>query len=121
MTPRGPDALRRRALHKQDLLLASRLARGQALGAFDELADQADRVAVRVARARAWLSSPLGLAAGSVAGVVLLTLAPRRLRGVRLMRWGLLAWRLWRITGPAMARWRSADQARPPAGRPPTD
>jgi hypothetical protein len=106
MTPRAPGASRRRDLHKQDLLLASRLARGQALGAFDELADRADRVAARVAGARAWLSSPLGLVAGSMFGVVALTLAPRRLRGVRLMRWGLLAWRLWRITGPARARWR---------------
>jgi hypothetical protein len=74
-------------------------------------------VAVRVASARAWLSSPLGLAAGSLVGVVFLALVPRRLRGVRLVRWGLLAWRLWHITGPALARSRTAGQSRPPGER----
>lgn len=107
MTQRAPATRLQRSERRQNLLLASRLARGQALGAFDELADRADSVAARIASARAWLASPLGLAVGSALGVVALTLVPRRVRGLRLARWGLLAWRVWRIGAPALARWRS--------------
>lgn len=107
MTAQAPDARRRRNLQKQNLLLASRLARGQALGAFGELAGRADAAALRVARVRVWLSDPMVWAVGGVVAAVALTAAPRRVRRLRLMRWGLLAWRVWRIAAPALTRWRS--------------
>jgi hypothetical protein len=80
---------------KQNLLLASQLARGQVVGAFTEVAHQADSVAHRMAQIRHWLSNPWVWAAGSTAATFALTRA-RQLRPVRMLRWGWLVWRLWR-------------------------
>ena len=107
MTPRSAGPTLQRNRRKQDLLLASQLARGQAVGAFDELAGRADAVAYCVARIRTWLSSPLAWTAGSAAGALVLAVALRRVRAARLLRWGWLAWRLWRSVGPALARHRA--------------
>lgn len=98
----------RRSRRKQDLLLASRLARGQAVLAFDELAGGADRLVLAALRLRLWLSNPLVLSAGGAAVGVLAVAALRRvrlLRVLRALRWGWLAWRLWhgaqRLQAPA--------------------
>jgi hypothetical protein len=112
MTGRAPDPVQR-SRRKEDLLLASQLARGQTIGAFDELAQRADAVADRVVRIRAWLSSPLALTAGSAAGALVLGVALRRVRAARLLRWGVLGWRMWRSAGPALALYRAAGQGRP--------
>jgi hypothetical protein len=94
---------RQRDRRKQDLLLASRLARGQMLGAVAELGDRADAIADRVQRWRRWLSSPLVWAAGG-AGVLVLGVARHRVRAESVLRWGWLAWRLRRALVPA---WRA--------------
>ncbi len=103
----GADPARRRSLRKEDLLLASQLARGQAMGAFDDLAGRADAVALRVVRVRLWLSDPrVQLIAAAGAGVVLAVVL-RRKPATRWLRWGWLrwgwrAWRLWRSAGPRL-------------------
>ncbi|MBI5257783.1 MAG: hypothetical protein HY855_14865 [Burkholderiales bacterium] len=97
--PAGPEAVLRRRQRKHDLLLASRLARGQAMLAFDQLAGRADGMALQVLRVRAWLSNPLVVAAGGAVVGLGLVLTLRRVRRggvVRVLRWGWLAWRLWR-------------------------
>jgi hypothetical protein len=108
MTRSDSDPALQRSRRKQDLLLASQLARGAAVDAFDELADRVDGVAYRVVRVRVWLASPLVWTAGSAVGGLALALALRRARAVRLLRWGWLAWRLWRSAAPALARYRAA-------------
>lgn len=111
MRARVPDLLRQRGQRdqrKQDLLLASQLARGQVIASVNDLSGRADRVARRVLQVRLWLSSPLGLAAGGAAAALVLGVARRRARSLRLLRWGWLAWRLWRGAAPALARYRNA-------------
>ena len=111
MSQAGHDPARQRALRKQDLLLASQLARGQALGAFDELADRADAFALRVARLRVWLADPRTWVAGSAAGGLVLAVALRRGRARRWLRWGRRAWalwRAWRMARPLLAGPRAA-------------
>lgn len=110
MMRRSPDLALQRSLRKQDLLLASKLARMQVLGSFDEVAERADAVVGRIVAIRRWLSNPLLWMAGSAAGVIVLGAALRRKRAVHVvavaLRWGLLAWRLWRSAAPALARHR---------------
>jgi hypothetical protein len=107
VTPQAVDPARQREQRKQNLLLASRLARGQAVVALDELGGRADAVAYRVARVRAWLSSPLVWTAGSAVGALVLTAKLRRVRIVRVLRWGWLAWGFWRKAAPVLARYRA--------------
>jgi len=107
MTARASGAARR--LRKQDLLLASELARGQAVLAFDEVAGRADAVALRLLTLRAWLASPAVWAAGSATGALVLGVALRRVRLLRLLRWGWVAHRLWRGLAPLVARVRAGD------------
>jgi hypothetical protein len=107
MTQRAPGPALQRSQRKQDLLLVSQLARHQAMGAFDELAGPADALAYRVASLRTWLSSPQGLTVGSAAGALALALALRRGRVARVLRWGWLAWRLWRSARPALRQIRA--------------
>jgi len=102
MTQGDSDPTLQRSSRKQDLLLASWLARGEAAGAFHELADRADAVAERVASIRAWLSNPW-VAAACVTGALAIGVGLRRVRAVRVLRWGWLAWRLWRSAAPAVA------------------
>lgn len=104
MRPGGSGRALQRNPRKSDLLLASQLARGQALGAFDELTDRADAVADRVARVGRWLSNPLLWTAGSIAGVLVLRVALRRFPNGRVLRWAGLAWRIWRSTRPVLRR-----------------
>ncbi len=112
--PHRPTAAQR-SQRKQDLLLASQLARGQVLIALDDLSDRADTLAVRVARVRLWLGSPvLWSAVGAVASVALGTRL-RRTRVASLLRWGWLAWRLWRRAAPALALYRGQRAAPGPA------
>lgn len=111
-----PPALRgpQRSQRKQDLLLASQLARGQVVLAVDDLADRADTLALRIARVRLWLGHPI---VWSVLGAATaLTLGTRRRRARlgalgRLLRWGWLAWRIWRSAGPALSPLRRAPPA----------
>jgi hypothetical protein len=92
---------RQRDLRKEDLLLASRLARGQVMGAVAELGEGADAIADRVQQLRRWLSSPWVWAAGG-AGALVLGVALRRVSAVSVLRWGWLALRLWRAAVPAL-------------------
>jgi hypothetical protein len=108
MMQRASGPALQRSRRKQDLLLASQLARGQAVVAFDEIADRADLVVYRVVRVRMWLSSPLVWAAGSAVGGLMLAVTLRRARAVNVLRWGWLAWRLWRSAGPVLAHYRAA-------------
>lgn len=103
-----PVAGTAREQRKQNLLLASRLARTQAVLAIDEIGGRMDAVAHGVQRVRLWLSDPrVWVAAGATTGLVAV-LALRRLRAFRLMRWGWAAWRTWRIAGPLLARYLGA-------------
>jgi hypothetical protein len=106
MMGRSPDRAQQRR-RKQDLLLASKLARAQVIGSFDEVAGRADAVIGRIEAIRRWLSNPLLWMAGSAAGVIVLGAALRRERAVRAvtvaLRWGWLGWRLWRSAAPALA------------------
>lgn len=103
MTARPGTPPSQRSARKQDLLLASALARGQVVAGFDELAGRADMLAARAVRAYAWLSSPIARTVGAAAGALLLGVALRRVRGVPLLRWGWLAWRIWQTAAPALA------------------
>lgn len=110
MTPLPARRHPLRSQRKQDLLLASQLARGQVLLAVDDLAERADALALRLARVRLWLGRPLVWAAlGSALALALHTRrrrarrSPRSrlLRWVRLLRWGWLAWRTWHAAATA--------------------
>ena len=98
MRPRTSGEALQRSLRKQDLLLASALARGQVMGSFNELAEQADGIVARIDAVRQWLSNPLLWVVGGTAAVAMLAVASRRGKALRMvgaaLRWGLLAWRL---------------------------
>jgi hypothetical protein len=92
--PQDPDL---RAQRKENLLLASALLRGQVQQQVDDLGERADGVARRVLVVRAWLSDPLVQAAVGGGAAFFATsgrAGRRRLWG--LLRWGWLAWRVWR-------------------------
>jgi len=105
--PRPALTTLQRDQRKHNLLLASRLARGQAVVAFDELAGRADAVAYQVVRVRAWVAGTLSWTVGSAAGSFVLALALRRGRAVRLLRWVWPAWRVWRSAAAMMTRYRA--------------
>lgn len=86
-----------RSRRKQDLLLASALARNQAMVAINQISQQADVVVGSYRQVRAWMSVPQVGTAASVAASVVALLALRHVRSFRLLRWGLLAWRVWRL------------------------
>jgi len=96
VTSRPALTLLQRDQRKLNLLLASRLARGQAMIALDELGGRADSVADSVARVREWLSSPLVWTLGSAVGALLLSIRKRRAGGVGLLSLVWPAWRVWR-------------------------
>jgi len=102
---------------KRNLLLASRLARGQAAVAFNELARRADAVAYQVARVREWVARGLTWSVGSAVGSFVLALSLRRVRAVRLLSWVWPVWRLWRSAAAAMEHQRA--DARPGMAGPP--
>lgn len=100
----GPDAAARRQQRKQDLLLASGLARGQAMADIDLLGNRADAAVLAGRQLRAWLTDPQRGMATGVAGSMALLLAMRRVRGLRLLRWTLLGWRLWKLVAAQVLR-----------------
>lgn len=97
MTPRIPADPAQRAERKANLLLASELLRGQAALSVDDLGQRADGWALRLMAWRNLLSNPLVLAAAS-GGAAFFAGAGSRRRGklLGLLRWGWLAWRVWR-------------------------
>ncbi len=102
-----PPAPVERSRRKQDLLLASSLARQQAMVAIDQISHRADVVVGSYQQIRAWMAVPhVGAVAGLGASVATL-LALRRVRGVGLLRWGLLGWRVWKLTRELLPVWRS--------------
>jgi hypothetical protein len=100
--PDAPPGLQR-SRRKQDLLLASALARGEVLRSFTELAARADRVADRVVTVRRWLSNPLAWMLGSAASAIVVGASLRQVRVRQVLRWSWLAWRLWQRARPARA------------------
>jgi hypothetical protein len=108
---------------KQNLLLASRLARGQAVIAIDEIGGQADRVADTLVRVRDWVTSPLLWMVGSSVGALVLTLKGRKARSLGLLRWIWPAWRAWRtwraVSGGAAGPRGATASARERANSPP--
>lgn len=107
MTARPPPTPAERGRRKQDLLLASRLARQQAMVAIDQIGQRADGLVGSYRQVRAWMAVPqVGAATGVLGGVATL-LALRRVRGLRLLRWGLLGWRVWKLTRQMLPVWRA--------------
>lgn len=103
--PRTPAERSRR---KQDLLLASGLARQQAMVAIDQISLRADVVVGSYRQVRAWMAvPPIGAVAG-LGSALAAVLALRRVRGVGLLRWGLLGWRVWRLAKNLAPAWRAA-------------
>ncbi len=101
-SPRTPAERSRR---KQDLLLASSLARQQAMVAIDQISLRADLLVGSCRRVRGWMAVPH---AGTVAGLgasMAALLALRHVRGFRLLRWGLLGWRVWKLKNDLLAGW----------------
>lgn len=74
--------------------MASQLLRGQVSLAVDDLGGRADVWALRWQWLRAQLADPWVQAAGAAAAAVAAGTGGRR--AGRLLRLGLLAWRLWR-------------------------
>ena len=87
---------------KQNLLLASRLVRGQLIVAVDEIGHSADTLIQRARRVVAVVTDPRLWLIGSAVGSVAALLAVRRLRSFWLLRWGLLAWRVWKSAAPML-------------------
>lgn len=97
MSTRLPLTPAQRTRRKQDLLLASALARSQAVIAIDQIGHRADRLAGAYRQVQAWMSVPK---AGTVAGVaasMAALLALRHGRSFKLLRWSLLSWRVWKL------------------------
>ncbi|HEY6132441.1 MAG TPA: hypothetical protein VIW70_00570 [Rubrivivax sp.] len=94
MTETAVDASLSRDARKRNLVLASHLARGQVVLAFDQIGQRADSAARVIARAHAALANPAVWAAGSAAGALLFGIVLRRARWLSLLRWGFLAWRV---------------------------
>ncbi len=97
MTARLPLTPAQRTRRKQDLLLASTLARHQAMIAIDQIGDRTDRLVGAYRQARAWLSMPKVGAVASVAASLAALVALRHVRIIKLLRWGVLSWRVWKL------------------------
>jgi hypothetical protein len=97
MIPRIPADPAERAERKANLLLASELLRGQAVLSVDAIGQRADGWALRVMAWRRLLSNPAVLAVAT-GGAAFFAGAGRERRGklLSLLRWGWLAWRVWR-------------------------
>lgn len=108
MTPSPADMVARRNRRKQDLLLASALARHQAVGAVVQIGQRVDRVVGVFQQVRNWLLAPqLAPVAGVLASAAALV-ALRRVRLFRLMRWGLLGWRIAKLVSAVSGARRTA-------------
>lgn len=97
MTSQAAMTPAQRLRRKQDLLLASALARHQAMVAINQISHQADVVVGGFRQVRAWMSVPQVGTVASVGASVAALLALRHVRTFRLLRWGLLAWRAWKL------------------------
>ena len=107
MNTRPPLTPAHRTRRKQDLLLASALARHQAMLAVAQIGQRADLLVGSYRQVRAWMSVPqVGAAAGVLSSMAAL-LALRRVRGFRLLRWGLLGWRALKLAGGLLQGWRA--------------
>jgi len=93
---------KQRKQRKQNLLLASRLARGQAVVAIGELGGHADRLADTIVRVRDWVTNPLVWTVGSTVGALLLSIKTRRVRSAGVLSW---IWPAWRAARGAAAVW----------------
>jgi hypothetical protein len=109
---------------KQDLLLASQLLRLHAADAANELSARADRVQERVLSVVAlWNRPPVRVAATALAAVWLArsmrSRQPARARRAggssRLLRWGIVGWRVWRIAAPTLTQWLQSSGTTPRA------
>ncbi|MFG6463337.1 hypothetical protein ACG04Q_17320 [Roseateles sp. DXS20W] len=97
MIPRLPHDPVQRVERKANLLLASAVLRGQVQRDADDVAGRADGVARRVLVVRSWLSDLLVQAAvGGGAALFAAAGQGRRRRLWGLLRWGWVAWRVWR-------------------------
>lgn len=94
MTERPAESAARRARRKSDLLLASALMRHEAAAAFVQISDRADGVWLAYQRIRVWMSVPTRGGVGRLVLSAAVLLALRNVRVLRLMRWGLVGWRL---------------------------
>lgn len=96
MIPKIPADPALRAERKANLMLASKLLRGQAALSVDDLGQRADGWVVRVMAWRNLLSNPIVLAAAG-GGAAFFASAGKDRRGKlwRGLRWAWLAWRLW--------------------------
>lgn len=96
MIPRIPEDPVRRAQRKADLLMASQLLRGQAVLAVDDLGGRADHWGRRWLWLQAQLADPWVRTAGALGAAFMAGSGRRRGRWMQALRWGLLAWRVWR-------------------------
>ena len=107
MTSRRPPTPAERSRRKQNLLLASALARHQAMVAIDQISHRADRLVGGYRQLRAWMSVPKVGTVASVAASVAALMALRHVRTFRLLRWGMLSWRAWKLVAGFLPRWRA--------------
>ena len=105
MTSRLPLTPAERSRRKHDLLLASALARDQAMVAIDQISHRADRLVGGYRQLRAWMSVPKVGTVASVAASVAALMALRHVRTFRLLRWGMLSWRVWKLVAGFQPRW----------------
>lgn len=97
MTTRPPLTPAQRSRRKQDLLLASALARHQAMVAIDQISHRADKLVGAYRQVQAWVSVPKVGTVADVAASMAAFLALRHVRTIRLLRWGVLSWRVWKL------------------------
>jgi len=92
-----PEGSAARAERKADLLLASRVLRGQAMAAVDDLGQRADGLALRAIAWRDLFSNPVVLAAAG-GGAAFFAAIGKQKRGRlwRGLRWAWLTWRVLR-------------------------
>jgi hypothetical protein len=94
MTPPPATSPARRERRKQDLLLASALARHQAIVAIDQMSPRVDSVANVYLQLRRWVLTPQVLPVAGVLASTAALVALRRVRKIQLVQWGLVGWRV---------------------------
>jgi len=105
MTSRRPPTPAERSRRKHDLLLASALARQQAMVAIDQISRRADWLVGGYRQLRAWVAVPQVGTVASLAASVAALMALRHVRTFRLLRWGMLSWRAWKLVGGLLPGW----------------
>lgn len=107
MKTQPPLTPAQRLRRKQDLLLASSLARQQAMLAIYQISQRADRVMGIYRQVQAWMAVPQVGAGASLAASLAALLALRKVRTFKLLRWGQLGWRVWRLAAGLLPGGRS--------------